>query len=98
MIAGHCEAEAASACLVREAYEEAGLVVDPADFELVHTVHMREQPADPPRIQLFFRARRPGHRTMITRTTPVGRRAVTWGWDDVAASRRNACAGTGIPR
>ncbi|MEU8544823.1 NUDIX domain-containing protein [Streptomyces sp. NPDC048717] len=58
VLAGHCEAEAASACLVREAYEEAGLVIDPADVELVHTVHMREQPADPPRIQLFFRARR----------------------------------------
>ncbi|GAA2425219.1 NUDIX hydrolase [Streptomyces glaucus] len=58
VLAGHCEAEAATACLVREAYEEAGLVIDPADVDLVHTVHMRERPADPPRIQLFFRARR----------------------------------------
>ncbi|MEW2514722.1 NUDIX domain-containing protein [Streptomyces sp. NPDC046870] len=56
--AGHCEAEAASACLVREADEEAGLVIEPADVELVHTVHMRERPTDPPRVQLFFRARR----------------------------------------
>ncbi|MGW4271701.1 NUDIX hydrolase [Streptomyces seoulensis] len=57
-LAGHCEAESATACLLREAYEEAGLVIDPAGVELVHTVHMRERPADPPRIQLFFRARR----------------------------------------
>ncbi|WP_030689982.1 NUDIX domain-containing protein [Streptomyces globisporus] len=56
--AGHCEAEAATACLVREAYEETGLVIDPADVELVHTVHMVDRPDDPPRIQLFFRARR----------------------------------------
>ncbi|MGW2956542.1 NUDIX hydrolase [Streptomyces eurythermus] len=58
VLAGHCEAEAASACLVREAYEEAGLVIEPADVELVHTVPMREQPTDPPRVQLFFRALR----------------------------------------
>ncbi|WP_282697522.1 NUDIX domain-containing protein [Streptomyces sp. CC208A] len=57
VLAGHCEAEAATVCLVREAYEEAGLVIDPADVELVHTVHMRDRPADPPRIQLYFRAR-----------------------------------------
>ncbi|MHC3454463.1 MULTISPECIES: NUDIX hydrolase [Streptomyces] len=58
VLAGHCEAEAATACLVREAYEEAGLVIDPADVDLVHTVHMRDQPTAPPRIQLYFRARR----------------------------------------
>ncbi|MGW1815398.1 NUDIX domain-containing protein [Streptomyces sp. NPDC002125] len=58
VLAGHCEAEAATACLVREAYEEAGLVIEPADVELVHTVHMRDQPTDPPRVQLFFRALR----------------------------------------
>ncbi|MEU3401401.1 NUDIX hydrolase [Streptomyces filamentosus] len=59
VLAGHCEAETATECLVREAYEEAGLVIDPADVELVHTVHLRERPApSPPRLQLFFRARR----------------------------------------
>lgn len=58
VLAGHCEAESATACLVREAYEEAGLVVDPADVELVHTVHMVDRPGDRPRIGLFFRARR----------------------------------------
>ncbi|WP_024754429.1 NUDIX hydrolase [Streptomyces exfoliatus] len=57
-LAGHLEAEAATAGLVREAYEEAGLVIDPADLELVHTVHMVDRPGDQPRIGLFFRARR----------------------------------------
>ncbi|GGT57982.1 NUDIX hydrolase [Streptomyces purpureus] len=57
VLAGHCEGEAATACLVREAYEEAGLVIDPADVELVHTLHMKDRPTDPPRVQLFFRAR-----------------------------------------
>ncbi|MGW2590212.1 NUDIX domain-containing protein [Streptomyces sp. NPDC001515] len=56
-LAGHCEAESATACLVREAYEEAGLVIDPADVELVHTVHMVNRPGATPRINLFFRAR-----------------------------------------
>ncbi|MFI8823522.1 NUDIX domain-containing protein [Streptomyces sp. NPDC053431] len=56
LLAGHCEAEAATACLVREAYEEAGLVIDPADVELVHTVHMVNRPGAQPRIGLFFRA------------------------------------------
>ncbi|MFV6026607.1 NUDIX domain-containing protein [Streptomyces sp. NPDC056264] len=69
VLAGHCEAESATACLVREAYEEAGLVIDHNDLELVHTVHVVDRPAEgvtkgyrgrsgcrPPRIQLFFRA------------------------------------------
>ncbi|MFK0103210.1 NUDIX domain-containing protein [Streptomyces sp. NPDC091040] len=58
VLAGHCEAESATACLVREAYEEAGLVIDPADVELVHTVHTVNRPGGRPRIGLFFRARR----------------------------------------
>nr|WP_237519099.1 NUDIX domain-containing protein [Streptomyces sp. SID5910] len=57
-MAGHCEDESATACLAREAYEEAGLVIDPADIELVHTVHMKDRPTDLPRVQLYFRARR----------------------------------------
>ncbi|MFI8515802.1 NUDIX domain-containing protein [Streptomyces sp. NPDC085460] len=56
-LAGHCAYEAATDCLVREAREEAGLVLDPADLDLVHTVHMIDKPGDPPRIGLFFRAR-----------------------------------------
>ncbi|WP_435188941.1 NUDIX hydrolase [Streptomyces sp. bgisy126] len=56
-LAGHCEAESATACLAREAYEEAGLVVDPAGLDLVHVVHLLHRPGVPPRVQLFFRAR-----------------------------------------
>ncbi|MET8768567.1 NUDIX domain-containing protein [Streptomyces sp. NPDC004658] len=56
-LAGHLEAEAATAGLAREAFEEAGLVIDPADLELVHTVHTMDRPGARPRIQLFFRPR-----------------------------------------
>ncbi|WP_284581544.1 NUDIX domain-containing protein [Streptomyces sp. 2P-4] len=56
-LAGHCERESAVACLVREAEEEAGLVIDPADVELVHLVHVVDGPGDRPRMQLVFRAR-----------------------------------------
>ncbi|THA86660.1 NUDIX domain-containing protein [Streptomyces sp. A0592] len=57
-LAGHCEQESAVSCLVREAREEAGLVVDPADVDLVHLVHVVDRPGARPRIQLVFRARR----------------------------------------
>ncbi|WP_307128736.1 NUDIX domain-containing protein [Streptomyces sp. B1I3] len=43
-LAGHCEREAAIACLVREAKEEAGLTIAPEDVELVHTVHLVDSP------------------------------------------------------
>ncbi|MEU3147017.1 NUDIX domain-containing protein [Streptomyces sp. NPDC006999] len=56
-LAGHLKAEAATAGLAREAFEEAGLVIDPADLELVHTVHTMDRPGARPRIQLFFRSR-----------------------------------------
>ncbi|ALO06442.1 NUDIX hydrolase [Streptomyces venezuelae] len=56
-LAGHLEAESATAGLVREAHEEAGLEIDPADLELVHTVHLVDRPGAQPRIGLFFRAR-----------------------------------------
>ncbi|WP_124276759.1 NUDIX domain-containing protein [Streptomyces sp. ADI93-02] len=56
-LAGHVERESVRACLVREAREEAGLVIDPADLELVHTVHLLDDHEDAePRIQLFFAA------------------------------------------
>ncbi|MFF4174233.1 NUDIX domain-containing protein [Streptomyces sp. NPDC001744] len=58
VLAGHLEAEAATAGLVREAFEEAGLVIDPADLELVRTLHVVDRPGARPGIQLFFRPRR----------------------------------------
>jgi 8-oxo-dGTP diphosphatase len=57
-LAGHCEQESASACIVREAEEEAGLTIAPDDVELAHVVHLVDKPGDQPRIQLFFRARK----------------------------------------
>ncbi|MGA5810704.1 hypothetical protein ACPC39_31800 [Streptomyces cellulosae] len=54
-LAGHLKAEAATAGLARDAFEKAGLVIDPADLELVHTVYTVDRPGAPPRIQLFFR-------------------------------------------
>lgn len=56
-LAGHCEYESAVACLVREAREEAGLVVDADDVEFVHAVHLLDAPGTQPRMQLVFRAR-----------------------------------------
>lgn len=56
-LAGHCEREAAITCLVREAKEEAGLIIDPADVELVHLVHLVDSSGAPPRMQFVFRAR-----------------------------------------
>ncbi|MFD4790010.1 NUDIX domain-containing protein [Streptomyces sp. NPDC058459] len=57
-LAGHCERESAVACLVREAREEAGLVIDPGDVELTHAVHVLHGPGARPRLQLVFRASR----------------------------------------
>ncbi|MFJ9411423.1 NUDIX domain-containing protein [Streptomyces sp. NPDC101393] len=56
-LAGHCERESAVACVVREAHEEAGLVIDPGDVELAHVVHLVDAPGDTPRMQVVFRAR-----------------------------------------
>ncbi|MGW6388966.1 NUDIX domain-containing protein [Streptomyces sp. NPDC055103] len=75
-LAGHLEAEAATAGLVREAYEEAGLVIDPADLELVHTVHLVDRPGGQPRIGLFFRAR---HWEGVPEVREPDK-CVTWQW------------------
>ncbi|MGW2780380.1 NUDIX hydrolase [Streptomyces populi] len=56
-LAGHCERETAIGCLVREAREEAGLIIEPDDVELVHVVHLVDPPPARPRVQLVFRAR-----------------------------------------
>ncbi|GAA3487572.1 NUDIX hydrolase [Streptomyces cremeus] len=57
-LAGRCEQESALGCLVREAEEEAGLVIDPVDAELAHVVHVVDSPGALPLVQLVFRARR----------------------------------------
>ncbi|MFG2386040.1 NUDIX hydrolase [Streptomyces avermitilis] len=57
-LAGRCEQESALACLVREAREEAGLVIDPVDVELAHVVHVVDTPGALPLMQLVFKARR----------------------------------------
>lgn len=55
-LAGHCEREEAISCLIREAEEEAGLIIEPGDVELVHLVHLVDSPSARPRIALVFRA------------------------------------------
>ncbi|MGW7439856.1 NUDIX domain-containing protein [Streptomyces sp. NPDC054849] len=75
-LAGHCEQESAVNCLVREAEEEAGLIIEPDDVELAHLVHLVDEPGGQPRMGLVFRARR-------WRGTPEVRepeRCVSWGW------------------
>ncbi|WP_331750957.1 NUDIX domain-containing protein (plasmid) [Streptomyces globisporus] len=56
-LAGHCEREDAVSSLIREADEEAGLLLDREAIDLVHLVHSQDSPTASPRIQLFFRAR-----------------------------------------
>ncbi|KIF00456.1 NUDIX hydrolase [Streptomyces sp. RSD-27] len=75
-LAGRCEQESALSCLVREAWEEAGLVIDPADVELAHVVHVVDTPGGLPLMQLVFRARR-------WQGTPEVRepdKCLTWRW------------------
>ncbi|GAA2255582.1 hypothetical protein GCM10010430_44240 [Kitasatospora cystarginea] len=57
-LAGHCEQESAVECLIREAHEEAGLVIDPADVEFAHAVHLVDAPGAQPRLGMVFRVRR----------------------------------------
>ncbi|MFF0400094.1 NUDIX domain-containing protein [Streptomyces sp. NPDC005248] len=56
-LAGHCEREEVISCLVREAQEEAGLIIERGDVELVHLIHLVDSPSARPRIGLVFRAR-----------------------------------------
>ncbi|MGW6202312.1 NUDIX hydrolase [Streptomyces sp. NPDC055089] len=84
-LAGHCEREAAVNCLVREAREEAGLVVEPDDVELVHVVHHVDSPEAPARIGLVFRARTWSGTPQILEPD----RCVEWRWfspDDLPAA------------
>ncbi|WP_406391031.1 NUDIX domain-containing protein [Streptomyces sp. NBC_00882] len=57
VLAGHCEQESAITCLIREAWEEAGLRIERQDVELVHVVHHIDRAGGRPRMGLFFRAR-----------------------------------------
>ncbi|MFB7255113.1 MFS transporter [Streptomyces nojiriensis] len=75
-LAGHCEQESAVACLVREAEEEAGLLIDPQDVELAHVVHMVDEPGAQPRIGFVFRAR---HWTGTPEVLEPDR-CVAWDW------------------
>ncbi|TXS57621.1 NUDIX domain-containing protein [Streptomyces sp. t39] len=83
-LAGHCEDEPARACPVREAYEEAGPVIDADDLGLVHTVHAADRPGGQPRIPLFFRPRRrTGGAEVREPVTCVG-----WRWRSAAEPPR----------
>ncbi|MFB6630212.1 NUDIX domain-containing protein [Streptomyces sp. NPDC056362] len=81
VLAGHCENESATACLVREAHEEAGLVLSADDLTLVHTVHAADRPGERPRIQLFFRA----HTWEGTPELREPDKTVAWRYEDVDA-------------
>jgi 8-oxo-dGTP pyrophosphatase MutT (NUDIX family) len=53
--AGHIDGgEPAIAAAAREAYEEAGVKIDPKDFRLIHTHHRIAEEGDHERIDLFF--------------------------------------------
>ncbi|WP_246204132.1 NUDIX domain-containing protein [Streptomyces tailanensis] len=75
-LAGHCERESAIACLIREAREEAGLGIKAEDVELVHVVHVLDDPGAEPRMQFVFRARHwTGEPRVLERN-----KCVSWGW------------------
>jgi 8-oxo-dGTP diphosphatase len=59
VIAGHLDGnEPATAAMVREAAEEAGIIVAPADLRFVHVMHRKEAAEADERIDLFFAATR----------------------------------------
>lgn len=55
MIAGHIEyGESAASCCIREAYEEAGIIVNKKDLRFVHVLHRVS--GDQTRVDFFFEA------------------------------------------
>lgn len=60
LVAGHVDGdEPLAAAMCREALEEAGLTIAPADLALVHVMHRAgEQAGDQERVGFFFRAAR----------------------------------------
>jgi 8-oxo-dGTP diphosphatase len=56
--AGHLDGgESALTAAVREAQEEVGVTIDPADLELVHTTHRLAEEGDHERIDMYFKAK-----------------------------------------
>jgi 8-oxo-dGTP pyrophosphatase MutT (NUDIX family) len=59
VIAGHLDGnETATAAMIREAAEEAGIIVAPADLRFVHVMHRKESDEADERVDLFFAATR----------------------------------------
>jgi 8-oxo-dGTP diphosphatase len=59
VIAGHLDGnETASQAIVREAMEEAGIIVAPANLRFAHVMHRKEAATADERIDLFFAATR----------------------------------------
>jgi 8-oxo-dGTP diphosphatase len=59
VVAGHLDGnETARRAMVREAAEEAGIIVAPADLRFVHVMHRKETAEADERIDLFFAATR----------------------------------------
>lgn len=56
LVAGHVDGgEPLAQAMAREALEEAGVVIDPADLTLAHTLHRRaDAPGEAERIGFFF--------------------------------------------
>ena len=77
-LAGHCEREEAISCLVREAQEEAGLIIERGNVELVHLIHLVDSPSARPRIGLVFQARSWSGTPSILEPD----RCVEWRWWD----------------